>query len=123
MVEVHDVHHVDTVGIEQLDLLVEGHEDLGCVLGTQHQRRVDVEGHDRREHIAGFGLVAQVAQHVLVTEMDAVEGPDRHDAALARVEPRITVVNDLHRAPVPAGQRHDGTSTTVGLTRSGPCDA
>ena len=84
VVEVHDIDHVDTVDVEQLELLVERHEDLGCVLGPQHQRRVDVEGHDRRQHVADLGLGAQVAQHVLVTEVDAVEGADGHDAALAR---------------------------------------
>ena len=114
-----DDRHVGARLLEQLELLVEGREQLGRVIGAQHAARMRLERVDRglaaeRVRALGHGL-----HDALVPEVQTVEVADRQDAPAraALRAPRCPVPPALARllrrcrplalllAPLPAGVR------------------
>ena len=73
--------------------LTGSHHELGSCVGVDHRLRVRIEGED--------GVVAP--DHLPVSDMDAVEGPDRHPPRLGRGSTSVSG-DDLHA----------GANTTTG---------
>ena len=74
--------YVDGAGrVEQLELLLEGRQQLRRRVGPHDLGRMAVEGEHGRRQTAGVGELAHEPQHRLVPEVHAVERADRDDAA------------------------------------------
>ena len=113
---------VDRAGrFEQLELLVEGRQQLGRRSRPDHLGRVTVEREHRRRQSARSCEIAHEAEHGLVPEVDAVERADG-DGATARAVERpdlARIAPDDHSDSWHFDSWLDdswGASTTAGFT-------
>ena len=96
--------------LEQLDLLLEGRQQLRRRVGPNDLGRVAIEREHRGGESAGPRELPHQPQHRLVTEMHAVERADRHRAPALVVRDLRRVAVDLHESAASVA------STTDGLT-------
>ena len=104
-VEVDDVGHLDAVGREQFELVVERGEQPWRALGAKHIGRVRVEGDDRRQHAEARRLGPELAQDVLMAEVHSVEHTDADRRLHAHRQPVGPIPQNLHAGDATAHDR------------------
>jgi hypothetical protein len=108
---------VDPGLLEQLEALFVVGEQLRGRLGSDDDRRVPVEGDDRRPAAALGGPATHLLDHGLMTEVEAVVGPDRDHGLLAGERLDGGIGDDEHGTgtyPAAAvGSTTDGLASSV----------
>ncbi len=106
LVEGHDHNRVDPARLEQIELLLHVGEQLGGRLRPQHVGRVGIERDQRRAATESGGGSLGGPNDGLVTQVDAVVGPDRHGMVALAQGAAAEVPMYLHRgSTLPAGPR------------------
>ena len=82
LVETRAEEDVDSRGRQRLEFLPESHESRGRTVCLEEFPRRRLEAHHDRRHRALPGLSEYPRQQRLVTQVQTVEGADRHDGAL-----------------------------------------